>query len=253
MQLITSFTFLLIAFFELSYALVISPESYNYDPYESSDFNTNKIRTLKGIQKILNKADVINDVLDPFTPSCYLSLIYSSSSKPKKVKLGNSIKPTKTQEAPSIEIFCPGKRDVDGGLTVILTDPDAPSRDDDSMSEMCHWIARVPQVVMGVEGIMAELNATDLVQVVDYKPPAPPKGTGKHRYVFVLLEGANQNLTVPEERKHWGFEQPGSGVREWAKGGDLTVIGANFHYEKYRGKGKGKEESVEMFVKQGWY
>lgn len=77
------------------------------------------------------------------------------------------------------------------------------------------------------------------------KPPAPPKGTGKHRYVFVLLEGANEKLGVPEERKHWGFETPGSGVREWAAREKLTVLGANFHYEKYHGQGK-EDAKFEM-------
>lgn len=56
-----------------------------------------------------------------------------------------------------------------GGLTVILTDPDAPSRDDDSISEMCHWIASIPEVVIGGEGIGAEFNASDLVDVVPCK------------------------------------------------------------------------------------
>lgn len=123
--------------------------------------------------------------------------------------------------------------EVQGGLTVILTDPDAPSRKDDGLSEMCHWIARVPEVVITPRGVRVWVNASDLVGVVDYKAPAPPKRTGKHRYVFVLLEGENTDLKAPEERKHWGFEEPGSGVREWAEKVNLTVLGANFLYEKY--------------------
>lgn len=30
------------------------------------------------------------------------------------------------------------------GLTIVLTDPDAPSRGDPKWSEVCHWIAKVP-------------------------------------------------------------------------------------------------------------
>ncbi|ESZ99388.1 putative Carboxypeptidase Y inhibitor [Sclerotinia borealis F-4128] len=247
MQLIPTLTLLLIAGFKLSSALVVSPESYDYDSLESSHTHTDKIRSLKGIQKILKKADIIHDVLDPFIPSCYLAPSYSLSSTQKDVKLGNTIKPAKTQEAPSIKIFCPGKMTVSGGLTIILTDPDAPSRGNNSLSEMCHWIARVPEVVIGKLGIIADLNATDLVSVVDYKAPAPPKGTGKHRYVFVLLEGANDDLKTPEERKHWGFEEPGSGVREWAEREGLSVVGANFHYEKFHA------EKESTFEAQFWY
>ncbi|QSZ36060.1 hypothetical protein DSL72_007184 [Monilinia vaccinii-corymbosi] len=229
MQLIIPLTFLALAFVELTSALVVSPKSYNQDPYESGDIHADELKSLKGIQKILKKADIIDEVLDPFIPSCYVVPSYSS----KRVKLGNTIKPSKTQDAPSLGIFCPGKKDVSGGLTVILTDPDAPSRNDDSLSEMCHWIARVPGVMIGKLGVVADVNASDLLHVVDYKPPAPPKGTGKHRYVFVLLEGENEKLQVPEQRKRWGFETPGSGVREWAGRENLTVLGANFHLEKY--------------------
>lgn len=37
----------------------------------------------------------------------------------------------------------------------------------------------------GEEGIVATIKARDLVK---YMAPAPPAKTGKHRYVFVLLE-----------------------------------------------------------------
>ncbi|CAD6439521.1 50d2df29-4c6d-4642-ad4c-382fac93b2a7 [Sclerotinia trifoliorum] len=244
MQLITSLALLLITIFELSSTLVISPESYNYDPYECNGLQADKFKSFKGIRKILKKSSIIPDVLDPFIPSCYLIPSYfpssssssSSSPKPKTVKLGNTLLPSQTQSPPSLQIFCPGKMVVEGGLTVILTDPDAPSRGDDSLSEMCHWIARVPEVVIELQGVRVWVNASDLVGVVDYKAPAPPKGTGKHRYVFVLLEGENAHLKGPEERKHWGFEEPGSGVREWAEKANLTVLGANFLYEKYHGE-----------------
>ncbi|KAF7875111.1 hypothetical protein EAF04_002283 [Stromatinia cepivora] len=247
MQLITSLTLLLITIFELNSALVVSPESYDYDSYECNGLQTDKFKSFKGIQKILKKSSIIPNVLDPFIPSCYLIPSYfpSSSPKQKTVKLGNTLLPSQTQSAPSLQIFCPGKLEVEGGLTVILTDPDAPSRNDDSMSEMCHWIARVPEVVIGPQGVSVRVDATDLVGVVDYKAPAPPEGTGKHRYVFVLLEGENVDLKGPQGRKHWGFEKQGSGVREWAEKENLTVVGANFHYEKYHGEGK-KESKFEI-------
>ena len=68
------------------------------------------------------------------------------------------------------------------------------------------------------------------------KPPSPPKKTGLHRYVFVLLEGDNTNLTKPEDRKRWGapVERKGYGVREWADEEGLRVVGANFFYAKHK-------------------
>lgn len=64
----------------------------------------------------------------------------------------------------------------------------------------------------------------DLLNGSSDKPPAPPAKTGAHRYVFVLLEGDNTNVTKPEDRKHWGHDTAGHGVR------DVSRI---FHYFFY--------------------
>jgi len=64
------------------------------------------------------------------------------------------------------------------------------------------------------------------------KAPGPPAKTGYHRYVFILLEGDNENLKAPEDRQHWGADKPGHGVRDWAKSQNLKIIGGNFFFEK---------------------
>jgi phosphatidylethanolamine-binding protein (PEBP) family uncharacterized protein len=75
-----------------------------------------------------------------------------------------------------------------------------------------------------------------LICITDYlyidKPPGPPPKTGYHRYVFLLLEGDNSNLTAPEDRQHWGTGKERHGVRDWAKREGLEVIGANYFVEK---------------------
>lgn len=50
------------------------------------------------------------------------------------------MKPSKTKDSPSLRVYCPELHSTPG-LTIVLTDPDAPSRDDPKWSEMCHWIA----------------------------------------------------------------------------------------------------------------
>lgn len=72
------------------------------------------------------------------------------------------------------------------------------------------------------------------------KPPGPPSKTGYHRYVFVLLEGDNTNLTAPSEREHWGTGKERHGVRDWAKREGLEVVGANFFYAR------DKEQSLSV-------
>lgn len=68
---------------------------------------------------------------------------------------------------------------------------------------------------------------------MEYKAPAPPEKTGKHRYVAVVLAPKNGttealDLVVPEERKKWGYEGARTGVREFAGLNGLKVIGEFF-------------------------
>jgi hypothetical protein len=87
----------------------------------------------------LKKAEIIDDIVDDFTPKCFVAPFYEKNKKEYPVALGNALKPTKTKDSPSLKIYCPDLQST-SGLTIILTDPDAPSRDDPKWSEMCHWI-----------------------------------------------------------------------------------------------------------------
>ncbi|KAL8393761.1 hypothetical protein RB595_003490 [Gaeumannomyces hyphopodioides] len=137
--------------------------------------------------------------------------------------------------------------DVKSNMTyaIVLTDPDAPSYHDNKWSEFCHWIATgrvviTPKPPRGQqqsggegEGGCPQLSLTGLKDVVPYKPPAPPEKTGRHRYVFFAFTPINAttlplNVTKPGERKRWGTDKPGSGVREWAEENGLAPIAANF-------------------------
>lgn len=68
---------------------------------------------------------------------------------------------------------------------------------------------------------------------MEYKAPAPPEKTGKHRYVAVVLVPRNGttealDLVVPEERKRWGYGEERAGVKEFASVNGLKVIGEFF-------------------------
>jgi phosphatidylethanolamine-binding protein len=193
----------------------------------------------------LKKASIIDEVIDDFEGKCFVVPLYGKKERP--VALGNIFKEAKTKGKPALRIYCPHMQST-LGLTIALTDPDAPSRDDPKWSEMCHWISTIP--ISNQDGVQIDLEGRteekDLVecerfigcfscianhQFID-KPPGPPAKTGYHRYVFLLLEGDNSNLTAPEDRQHWGTGKKRHGVRDWAKQEGLEVIGANYFIEK---------------------
>jgi len=180
------------------------------------------------IRDVLISSSIIDEVLDDFTPSYDVAVSYSSSHE--AVQLGNDIPVSAVDSRPTFEFhaLAPDEHaDKNKTFTLILTDPDAKSREEPKMSEMCHWIMTnlttpVPQSLE-----MLKLKEGELIE---YLPPSPPPKTGKHRYVFVLLEGKKKHLTTPKERPHWGYGKIRHGIRDWAKENDLEVVGANFFY-----------------------
>jgi len=141
---------------------------------------------------------------------------------------------------PSIELLdsVPGglSKDKTPQLTLALTDPDAPSRDNPEWSEICHWIATEVQLVDSGSDGEAKFSKS-FKEIMPYKPPGPPPKTGKHRYVFVALAPKNRTtdglyLSQPSDRQHWGYDHERDGLKIWAEKMGLAVVGANFIYEQ---------------------
>lgn len=187
----------------------------------------------------LEKAHIIPDILDPFTPLLTLNATWKKAT----AEVGNTIKPKKAKKQPTVHFldtvpFATGDdlRKLDSGiqLTIALTDPDAPSRSNPKWSQICHWIATDVQL----SSITSQDDEEDsrhshhqsLTEIMPYKPPGPPPKTGKHRYVFVALAPTNGttdrlHLSTPKDRQRWGFEGEGEGLREWAGMNGLSVVG----------------------------
>lgn len=87
--------------------------------------------------------------------------------------------------------------------TLVMIDPDAPNHPEGRY--FLHWI-------------MANIPGEDLAQgdlkngkpIVGYVPPTPPKGTGTHRYMFVVFRhddsAAKLTETIPNtQRRQWSL------------------------------------------------
>lgn len=179
----------------------------------------------------MRKAEIIPTVIDSFKPLLTVNITWSSGVT---AEYGNTIDPDKTQNMPDVQLidavpnssgcseFMPMPQ-----LTLAMTDPDAPSRDDPEWSEICHWIAT--DVPRNFDGCKYRVRSK-LKDVMPYKPPGPPPKTGKHRYVFIALAPINGtaerlNLKKPGDRQHWGFDKERQGLRMWAEDMGLEVVG----------------------------
>ncbi|XP_069475294.1 phosphatidylethanolamine-binding protein 1 isoform X1 [Ambystoma mexicanum] len=91
-------------------------------------------------------------------------------------ELGKELTPTQVQNKPTLLEWSGMEKDK--LYTVGMTDPDAPSRKNPKFREWHHYLAT------NVKG--GDLS-TGFVQS-DYVGAGPPKGTGLHRYVWLVYE-----------------------------------------------------------------
>ncbi|KAK5656727.1 hypothetical protein OQA88_4275 [Cercophora sp. LCS_1] len=184
------------------------------------------------VRKELKAAEIIPTVVNDFIPSIFVDAEWPS----ERASLGNTLRPEDLQDVPKILLshHCAHSMYENSSYAMVLTDPDAPSRDNPEWSEFCHWIA----TGRGSDHQYSDPGCEDPVQarledVMPYKPPGPPKDTGKHRYVFLLLKPKNGtseelHLSKLSDRKHWGYDTGDGetrGVRDWADENGLFPIG----------------------------
>lgn len=165
----------------------------------------------------MEEAGIIPDVIDA-PPKNTLTVVYPGD---KSVNLGNELTPTDVKEAPLVK----WEAETGGFYTLAMVDPDAPSRSEPKFREVNHWlVANIPgDDVGGGEVITA------------YVGSGPPKGTGLHRYVFLVYRQSGKleldeprtpstsrahrlNFSIRKFAEKYGLGQPVAGnfyVAQW--------------------------------------
>jgi len=101
------------------------------------------------------------------------------------VQAGQTYSVADTQSEPTVSFNAPPGKD--SRFTVVVADPDAPSRDDPKWSPFLHFV--LGDVVPGQAAGQS---------LVTYMGPAPPQGTGPHRYVIaVYAQPVDHTPTLP--------------------------------------------------------
>lgn len=121
-------------------------------------------------------------------PKLTLTITYPDD---KSVELGNELAPKQVRATPSVKY----EGSKDAYYTLIMTDPDAPSRKNPVAREFNHWL------VVNIPGSDVEAGET----LTAYLGSGPPKDTGLHRYVFYLFQQPGK-LDFSGEAKHDKFD-----------------------------------------------
>ncbi|KAK8787112.1 hypothetical protein V5799_023113 [Amblyomma americanum] len=110
-----------------------------------------------------------------------------------EVRMGNTLTCDQTATAPESISF---KGPSSAYYTVMMVDPDAPSRVSARLRHWRHWLViNVPN--------SCDVKAGDTI--TEYTGPSPPKGSGLHRYAFLVYsQGTNRiaekDAPVPDAR-----------------------------------------------------
>ncbi|XP_017847426.1 phosphatidylethanolamine-binding protein homolog F40A3.3 [Drosophila busckii] len=125
---------------------------------------------------------IVPDVLDVAPPSGKLEVKYPTGVV---VQTGNELTPTQVKDEPSVSWAA---ESTDALYTLLMVDPDAPSRAQPTFREILHW------AVVNIVGNQLASGDT----LAEYVGSGPPEGTGLHRYIFLLYR---QSARVEEDMR----------------------------------------------------
>ncbi|SPP88128.1 protein D3 [Drosophila guanche] len=118
----------------------------------------------------MDTAGIIPDIID-VKPKAKATITYPSGAQ---VDLGKELTPTQVKDEPTVVY------DAEAGslYTLLLVDPDAPSREDPKFREILHW------AVINIPGS----NVSQGQVIAEYIGAGPREGSGLHRYVFFVFK-----------------------------------------------------------------
>ncbi|XP_026740889.1 protein D2-like isoform X1 [Trichoplusia ni] len=174
-------------------------------------------RAMSTIAKNFEVHQVVPDVI-PKAPTALVHVKYNSGVE---VNEGNVLTPTQVKDQPTIT----WDASPDTLYTVVMTDPDAPSRAEPTFREWHHWL------VGNVPGTNVAAGDT----LSQYVGSGPPQGTGLHRYVFLVYkQGRKLDFDEPRLTNRSGDNRGQFSISKFARKYALgNPIAGNFYQAEY--------------------
>ncbi|XP_022212991.1 protein D3 [Drosophila obscura] len=164
--------------------------------------------------------DIVPDVVDS-VPKGMLQVLYPGNLF---VEQGNELTPTQVKDEPRVTWVSPEGEGSETLLTLLMVDPDAPSREDPEFREILHWaVVNIPGDDPRAGYILAE-----------YVGSGPPLNTGLHRYVFLLYRQSRKIEETLPIIKTIRKGRLNFSARDFAAKNRLgSPIAANYYQAKY--------------------
>lgn len=133
---------------------------------------------IEGIEAHFAQSKLVPDLLASFDPTAILAVNFDGVGD---ISTGQPIAADKVQSAPTITLT-PANSSItfDGNYTIIMADP-ATAGSDQSGGVTRHWMLNYVTIADN------KLDTGSVVAVTNYAGPAPPPGSGAHRYTILLF------------------------------------------------------------------
>ncbi|KAF8496703.1 phosphatidylethanolamine-binding protein [Russula emetica] len=134
------------------------------------------------IEAHFTNARLVPDLLSTFSPDAVMNVTFSGVGA---ISPGQNLSVEQVAAAPEITVV-PANSSVSlsGNFTLVMADASAVGTNE-SEGQTRHWLVNGVTLKNGTSGL--NVSTTGGVAVTDYAGPAPPDGSGPHRYVILLL------------------------------------------------------------------
>ncbi|KAK7475380.1 hypothetical protein BaRGS_00033398 [Batillaria attramentaria] len=162
--------------------------------------------------------EVCKDVIDNPPPKV-LSIHYTGPNI--HITPGMVVTPTQVKDKPHVSF----EADPNAFYTLIMHDPDAPSRKNPKFGEYHHWM------VVNIPG--GDVSKGE--EVTGYMGSGAPKDTGLHRYVFLVYkQPEKKDFKLPKIPANHSKGRPKQKVRDYvSKMGLEELVAGNFFLAEY--------------------
>ncbi|XP_034838238.1 protein D2-like [Maniola hyperantus] len=170
------------------------------------------------LQSVFKQQSIVPDILT-IAPTEPISIQYPSRVT---VQIGRELTPTQVKDKPVVKWAAKDSE----YYTLALVDPDAPSRENPKFREWHHWL--VGNILGG------DMNKGEVLS--DYIGSGPPKGTGLHRYIFLVYKQQDKCdfSKVPKLPNNSGEKRGNFSISKFAQQFKLgTPVAGNFYVAKY--------------------
>ncbi|XP_045770241.1 phosphatidylethanolamine-binding protein homolog F40A3.3-like [Maniola jurtina] len=172
---------------------------------------------MSSVAKSFEANGVVPDVI-PRAPQASVTVKFNNGAE---VNNGNVLTPTQVKDAPRVSWLA----DPNTFYTLVMTDPDAPSRKEPTFRESHHWL------VCNILGNEVEVGDT----LSAYIGSGPPPGTGLHRYVYLVYKQPGKiDFDEPRLPNNSAEKRGGFSIAKFAKKYNLgDPIAGNFYQAEY--------------------